>query len=1266
MADKKILFQLEIEGGDVSVRTVNELTAAIKATNTALKDTELGTEEYRKLERQLGALKNAQKDVSDSARLAQRALEADANAGQNTYRQLNAQLVNARALFKELTAEERQGNIGQSLIADIKRLDAELKDIDATIGQFQRNVGNYSGGIQDAFSKISPSLGQAIPGFSQLSDAALLVKDGISGIGETAGATGKLLVGAFIGLQVVGAILDGVSAVREFADEINNLRGQLGQLSDESGPALDKATAQVEAIRATFNAGTEETIQAANALDKAFDDIDLSGSLDLIEQGFLSGANAGGELLDVLKEYPRLFDQMGFSAEEFLTIQAKAGQEGVFSDKGVDAVKEFGIRIREQTVATRTSLEQAFGQEFTSNLFKGLNSGALSVKDALVQVSGKLRDTELPAKQLQQVISDVFGGPGEDAGDKFLKSLADIDKGINENIDSQNEYIKRQQEQLAAEKELAAAKVEVTAKLNDLTGGYSALGKNVQTFGINILGRFLEAAKPVRDAFGRLSDSVVGFLRQIGLLPAEGEKTVGFLEVLGGALNIVASAISITVDSAATLFGWLKSLFTQSGAAAQQFGILGDTIRFFGNAARTFLDIIANFPAYFAGAVEAGKQFGSNIATFFRELVVDAQILFAELQKINPFNENDAELDRQIADLKGRKAEIQGAGRTIAEAFKAGFDSVNKPVLDIVAPDRGKSTAGGKPTGGGTVTPGATSEEIKKQGELNAAALAAQEKYNDQRIELLRVLSRRLADANIEAIDNESERQIAAERLKFEDLKAELSKQEAALIAAQKAAREKIVAASGEGSTQVKAFDAQAAADLEAEREAARAVTEQNEKNHLQRIEKIRNDAANNAARAELERLKASLDNRDKQFADAAQREETRAKAQINRILNATGLSDQQKAELVVKLTFETDSSSLQQESIRIFDQIQTIENRLRELSENDDLQQASIEEFEFLSDQLDALYNKRAETELAYTELVQSESERRNESRAGEIAKVLETVGQIIDIADQFAAASAQRELQNIQEKEEARRQSIASIEKQLQTATGVEKKNLETRLKQEQDGLKKLEEERKRVEKEEAKRAKQFAIIQAIISTAAAVAKTLATLGVPAGIPAAALAGALGLAQVAIIAAQPAATGALIGADIHNQGAGVVVARQNIPELSNGDNVLATLRRGEVVLNKRQQAALGGAPTFRAIQVPGFAEGGAAGSIIAAPDVTGTSTAERIRLLEKISGQMLDNLEATNARIDRMRAYVVSEDIRDDLAEGDSLEVRATLSAG
>lgn len=55
-----------------------------------------------------------------------------------------------------------------------------------------------------------------------------------------------------------------------------------------------------------------------------------------------------------------------------------------------------------------------------------------------------------------------------------------------------------------------------------------------------------------------------------------------------------------------------------------------------------------------------------------------------------------------------------------------------------------------------------------------------------------------------------------------------------------------------------------------------------------------------------------------------------------------------------------------------------------------------------------------------------------------------------------------------------------------------------------------------------------------------------------------------------------------------------GRAVSGQNISEQSNGDNVLATLRVGEVVLNSDQQRRLGGPSALRHAGVPGFAEGG------------------------------------------------------------------------
>jgi len=94
---------------------------------------------------------------------------------------------------------------------------------------------------------------------------------------------------------------------------------------------------------------------------------------------------------------------------------------------------------------------------------------------------------------------------------------------------------------------------------------------------------------------------------------------------------------------------------------------------------------------------------------------------------------------------------------------------------------------------------------------------------------------------------------------------------------------------------------------------------------------------------------------------------------------------------------------------------------------------------------------------------------------------------------------------------------------------------------------------------------------------------------------------AGPVGLAQAALIAAQGAAQIAIIqsqqfakGGKVQDLGNGRITAQPNIPRQSNGDSVLATVKPGELILNKNQQDALGGAQTFAKIGVPGFATGG------------------------------------------------------------------------
>jgi phage-related minor tail protein len=82
--------------------------------------------------------------------------------------------------------------------------------------------------------------------------------------------------------------------------------------------------------------------------------------LDIVEIGFRKGADAQGQFLDGLKEYSVQFRDAGLSAEDFLSVSIAATNEGIFSDKGLDVVKEFGLRIQRTNKQLKRCINKCF------------------------------------------------------------------------------------------------------------------------------------------------------------------------------------------------------------------------------------------------------------------------------------------------------------------------------------------------------------------------------------------------------------------------------------------------------------------------------------------------------------------------------------------------------------------------------------------------------------------------------------------------------------------------------------------------------------------------------------------------------------------------------------------------------------------------------------------------------------------------------------------------------------------------------------------
>ncbi|HPD28253.1 MAG TPA: hypothetical protein PK673_07770, partial [Paludibacteraceae bacterium] len=263
------------------------------------------------------------------------------------------------------------------------------------------------------------------------------------------------------------------------------------------------------------------------------------------------------------------------------------------------------------------------------------------------------------------------------------------------------------------------------------------------------------------------------------------------------------------------------------------------------------------------------------------------------------------------------------------------------------------------------------------------------------------------------------------------------------------------------------------------------------------------------------------------------------------------------------------------------------------------------------------------------------------------------------LDVIGQFQALKAEKEQEAFDLQIEQIDENIEALEEKQQNVGRIRAKQIQREIDAAKRQREAAEQQAEEAQKKAAKREKTLALLQAVVQGSLAVIRALAAPpGFPLNLPSVVLTGVLAAAQVATIAAQPLAEGGRIN--------GRVGDRQNIPTLPNGDNVLvkvkggglATVEKDEIVLNKTQQRRAGGAPFFKAIGVPMLAGGGVIGSpAISAPVATmpGASV-DYLAALDR-------KTDAINSRIDRLQAYVVSEEIRSDLQEGDKLKIEATL---
>lgn len=439
----------------------DELKDKINRLTTELKSAEEGTQRFY---RNVGNYKSALLGAGVSTQSLCDALSKEAKSAEEAEK--------ANEVLKKAVAAIDPSSVGASesialLTKKIEENDKIIKEHADNLAAAQKKQAEQSEGLIDTMSNLTGvnlNFGNSLSNLSKNSAGSVLQGLNVKAKALWATLTGLLanpVVLTFLGIEGAGM------AFKWWYDYNKGLVEATRRTQEFTGLAGDDLKAfrnEVQGVADSFGVDFMEVLESANAMSQQFG-ISVQEAMQYIKDGFVSGANITGQFTDMLKEYPAYFKEAGISASQFVSIIAQSSKMGIVSDKAVDTIKEANIRLREMSTATTEALD-GIGIN-SAEMQKKLQEGTMSTFEAMQQVSAKLNEISDNSPAVAAAISDIFGGPGEDAGLQYLRTLKDIELDLDTTKAKAGDLAKIQEEQMNSQIELD----NTLAAIFDATGG---------------------------------------------------------------------------------------------------------------------------------------------------------------------------------------------------------------------------------------------------------------------------------------------------------------------------------------------------------------------------------------------------------------------------------------------------------------------------------------------------------------------------------------------------------------------------------------------------------------------------------------------------------------------------------------------------------------------------------------------------------------------------------------------------------------------------
>lgn len=454
--DIKVRYEDALYGIIRYKEKIDELKASIETLKQQEKDGTITRNEYKV---QTEAINVQMTQYKDTMRVLRKEMQNNLRQEQfqeGSLKQLRAELSNATKAYDELSRAERNAAKGKELQQHIKDITRELKLAEEGTDRFHRNVGNYYNSMLD----LAEDLQHVVPmggggGVGEFTNSVAALATTVTSIVPKIGAFKASLI-SLVSSPIFAALagITGAGMAFKWFYDYNKGLLEATRLTREftgyTGEALESLRNNISATADLYGKDFKEVLSTVDVLMNQYG-MDGEKAMKIINDGFASGADLSGDMLSMIQQYAPAFNDAGIAGDELVAIIQQT-RSGLFGKDGMDAITKASKSLRNMSSTTASALD-AIGIS-SDQLKKKLESGQITMLQAIQQISGKLKELPSNAQEVGEVIDDVFGKKGTAAGQKQIQELANLETSLDKVKESAGGYAKIQEENQKLQREL--------------------------------------------------------------------------------------------------------------------------------------------------------------------------------------------------------------------------------------------------------------------------------------------------------------------------------------------------------------------------------------------------------------------------------------------------------------------------------------------------------------------------------------------------------------------------------------------------------------------------------------------------------------------------------------------------------------------------------------------------------------------------------------------------------------------------------------------